>query len=312
MSELETKSSVRQPFDDVDTRIDIKDANEKGDLESHCPANALNQRVIGDSLTESDDALRIGDQEKKQNRKDGSNIQGYLFIYLCSLEDPELCKLSGGILSNFLTLISNLAKQEWHTFYDYNLGVLFAILTTYCHSFLENQDKALEKIFLITNLAVELPSAVFDQLSSVHKPQYALISMIMSFTVMLISIIDLARMGRRERVKWMRRGKIIPWFYSPYPIYKPLGTFADIVGLISKESSSKSALRRLKTAHPSRRGLQPPDYPSPSYETPLLFQDKNYYRDLSEIAEQAKRRAEVARLRELHTLKGHVESVVRT
>ncbi|OVA00927.1 Cation-transporting P-type ATPase [Macleaya cordata] len=51
-------------------------------------------------------------------------------------------------------------------------------------------------------------------------------------------------------------------------------------------------------------GLQPP-------ETTNLFADKNSYRELSEIAEQAKRRAEVARLRELHTLKGHVESVVK-
>ncbi|KAK4277086.1 hypothetical protein QN277_015138 [Acacia crassicarpa] len=51
-------------------------------------------------------------------------------------------------------------------------------------------------------------------------------------------------------------------------------------------------------------GLQPP-------ETGNLFNDKNSYRELSEIAEQAKRRAEVARLRELHTLKGHVESVVK-
>ncbi|XP_018674765.2 plasma membrane ATPase 4-like [Musa acuminata AAA Group] len=52
-------------------------------------------------------------------------------------------------------------------------------------------------------------------------------------------------------------------------------------------------------------GLQlPPD-------TSGLFDDNNNYRELSEIAEQAKRRAEVARLRELHTLKGHVESVVK-
>ncbi|ONK70558.1 uncharacterized protein A4U43_C05F34950 [Asparagus officinalis] len=51
-------------------------------------------------------------------------------------------------------------------------------------------------------------------------------------------------------------------------------------------------------------GLQPP-------ETNNLFSDKNSYRELSEIAEQAKKRAEVARLRELHTLKGHVESVVK-
>ncbi|KAL3747878.1 hypothetical protein ACJRO7_016660 [Eucalyptus globulus] len=42
-----------------------------------------------------------------------------------------------------------------------------------------------------------------------------------------------------------------------------------------------------------------------------LFNDKSSYRELSEIAEQARRRAEVARLTELHTLKGHVDSVVK-
>ncbi|KAJ0090341.1 hypothetical protein Patl1_14228 [Pistacia atlantica] len=51
-------------------------------------------------------------------------------------------------------------------------------------------------------------------------------------------------------------------------------------------------------------GLHPP-------EPTNLFPEKGNYRELSEIAEQAKRRAEVARLRELHTLKGHVESVVK-
>ncbi|XP_011084027.1 ATPase 8, plasma membrane-type-like isoform X2 [Sesamum indicum] len=45
-------------------------------------------------------------------------------------------------------------------------------------------------------------------------------------------------------------------------------------------------------------------------ETSGAYND-NSYKELSEIAEQAKRRAEVARLRELHTLKGHVESVVK-
>ncbi|XP_065008922.1 plasma membrane ATPase-like [Musa acuminata AAA Group] len=51
-------------------------------------------------------------------------------------------------------------------------------------------------------------------------------------------------------------------------------------------------------------GLQVPD-------TSALFNDNNSYRELSEIADQAMRRAEVARLRELNTLKGHVESVVK-
>ncbi|XP_019168743.1 PREDICTED: plasma membrane ATPase 4-like [Ipomoea nil] len=50
---------------------------------------------------------------------------------------------------------------------------------------------------------------------------------------------------------------------------------------------------------------------NPSDNTSQLFNDNNSYRELSEIAEQARRRAEVARLRELHTLKGHVESVVK-
>nr|AAK31799.2 plasma membrane H+ ATPase [Lilium longiflorum] len=58
------------------------------------------------------------------------------------------------------------------------------------------------------------------------------------------------------------------------------------------------------TAQRTLHGLQTAD-------TSNLFNDKNNYRELSEIAEQAKRRAEVARLRELHTLKGHVESVVK-
>ncbi|CAA7057925.1 unnamed protein product [Microthlaspi erraticum] len=49
-------------------------------------------------------------------------------------------------------------------------------------------------------------------------------------------------------------------------------------------------------------GLKPPE---------SMFEDKATYTELSEIAEQAKKRAEVARLREVHTLKGHVESVVK-
>ncbi|KAJ3695532.1 hypothetical protein LUZ60_000909 [Juncus effusus] len=40
-------------------------------------------------------------------------------------------------------------------------------------------------------------------------------------------------------------------------------------------------------------------------------QQQSTYEELSEIAEQAKRRAEIARMRELTTLKGHVESVAK-
>ncbi|KAK6924941.1 hypothetical protein RJ641_009267 [Dillenia turbinata] len=63
--------------------------------------------------------------------------------------------------------------------------------------------------------------------------------------------------------------------------------------------------RELKWAHAQRtlHGLQPPDT--------KMFNDRTSFTDLNQMAEEAKRRAEIARLRELHTLKGHVESVVR-
>ncbi|XP_054821846.1 ATPase 8, plasma membrane-type [Prosopis cineraria] len=52
-------------------------------------------------------------------------------------------------------------------------------------------------------------------------------------------------------------------------------------------------------AQRSLHGLDPPS------------SSKSSHCELSDLAEQAKKRAEIARLRELHTLKGHVESVVK-
>ncbi|XP_050228883.1 ATPase 11, plasma membrane-type-like [Mercurialis annua] len=42
-----------------------------------------------------------------------------------------------------------------------------------------------------------------------------------------------------------------------------------------------------------------------------VFSEKNTFREISVLAEEARRRAEIARLRELHTLKGRVESFAR-
>ncbi|KAF3792684.1 ATPase 4 plasma membrane-type [Nymphaea thermarum] len=62
--------------------------------------------------------------------------------------------------------------------------------------------------------------------------------------------------------------------------------------------------RELKWAHAQRtlHGLHPPDT--------KMFSERTGA-ELNQMAEEARRRAEIARLRELHTLKGHVESVVR-
>ncbi|CAO2816252.1 unnamed protein product [Amaranthus hypochondriacus] len=63
--------------------------------------------------------------------------------------------------------------------------------------------------------------------------------------------------------------------------------------------------RELKWAHAQRtlHGLHPPET--------KMFTDRSHVSELNQMAEEAKRRAEIARLRELHTLKGHVESVIK-
>eukprot|EP00249_Psilotum_nudum_P023376 c28851_g1_i1 orf=738-3596(+) len=63
--------------------------------------------------------------------------------------------------------------------------------------------------------------------------------------------------------------------------------------------------REVKWVHAQRtlHGLHPKET--------KMFADRGSFKELNDMAEQAKRRAEIARLRELHTLKGHVESVVK-
>ncbi|XP_066371382.1 plasma membrane ATPase 1-like isoform X1 [Miscanthus floridulus] len=102
-------------------------------------------------------------------------------------------------------------------------------------------------------------------------------------------------------------------FYFPLDILKFLIRYAlsgkawDLVieqriAFTRKKNFGKEE-RALKWAHAQRtlHGLQPPDA--------KLFPER--VNELNQMAEEAKRRAEIARLRELHTLKGHVESVVK-
>ncbi|KAL5789564.1 hypothetical protein ACOSQ2_004452 [Xanthoceras sorbifolium] len=88
-----------------------------------------------------------------------------------------------------------------------------------------------ERIFVVINFILEVPSAIFNQVSSVNKAEYALISMLMSFTAMLICIIELVYKGGVERVGWRWREKI-PWFYYPSPSNRPFGGVTDIIGLL--------------------------------------------------------------------------------
>ncbi|KAJ6812010.1 ATPase 11, plasma membrane-type-like [Iris pallida] len=104
-------------------------------------------------------------------------------------------------------------------------------------------------------------------------------------------------------------------FYFPLDVIKFLIRYAlsgrawDLVFeqriAFTRQKDFGKEARELKWAHAQRtlHGLQPPDT--------KMFRDRTTFTDLNQMAEEAKRRAEIARLRELHTLKGHVESVVR-
>ncbi|KAJ4717250.1 Serine/threonine-protein kinase PBS1 [Melia azedarach] len=88
----------------------------------------------------------------------------------------------------------------------------------------------LEKIAAITNIVLEILSAVFDQLSSTHKPRYALVSMLLSFAALLICSTELVYKVRKERVTW--KWSRLPWLYHPSQTPKPFGNFKDLIGLV--------------------------------------------------------------------------------
>lgn len=157
--------------------------------------------------------------------------------------------------------------------------------------------------------------------SYVERPGLLLVSafVIAQLVATLIAVYANWGFARIEGTGWGWAGVI--WLYS-LVTYIPLDLLKFAIRYILSGKAWDNLLEN-KTAFTTKKdygkeereaqwaaaqrtlhGLQPP-------ESTNLFPEKSSYRELSEIAEQAKRRAEVARLRELHTLKGHVESVVK-
>ncbi|KAK9280746.1 hypothetical protein L1049_003634 [Liquidambar formosana] len=158
--------------------------------------------------------------------------------------------------------------------------------------------------------------------SFIERPGLLLVGafMVAQLVATLIAVYANWGFARIRGIGWGWAGVI--WIYS-IVFYFPLDVFKFAIRYALSGKAWDNMLQN-KTAFTSKkdygkgereaqwamaqrtlRGLHPPESSS------NLFNDKNGYRELSEIAEQAKRRAEVARLRELHTLKGHVESVVK-
>ncbi|XWS59464.1 hypothetical protein CRYUN_Cryun08bG0124200 [Craigia yunnanensis] len=124
--------------------------------------------------------------------------------------------------------------------------------------------KITEWIFLIINVLIELLSAAFDQLSSVDKPRYALIAMLMSLAAVITCIIELAYKAGMERVIWRWESKL-PWFYYSSPSHKRFGTFPEMIGLVC------AMLQTIISAVAYTFYLQHADYPLKVSFWPFVF-----------------------------------------
>ncbi|KAM0060202.1 putative P-type H(+)-exporting transporter [Helianthus debilis subsp. tardiflorus] len=158
--------------------------------------------------------------------------------------------------------------------------------------------------------------------SYVERPGLLLLTafLIAQLIATLIAVYANWDFARINGIGWGWAGVI--WLYSII-FYIPLDIFKFIIRYAMAGRAWDNLLQN-KTAFTSKKdygrgereaqwvqeqrtvhGLHPPEQPE------QFVNDKTSYRELSELAEQAKKRAEVARLRELHTIKGHVESVVK-
>ncbi|KAF5445762.1 hypothetical protein F2P56_034788 [Juglans regia] len=217
------------------------------------------------------------------------------------------------------------------------LGTYMAIMTVVFFHLAHDTD-FFSKTFGVRHIAnspEELNSAIYLQVSIisqalifvtrsrswsfVERPGFLLVAAFIAAQLVATAIAVYAQWGfaRIHGIGWGWAGVI--WIYSIIT-YIPLDILKFIIryGLAGKAwdnmLQNKTAFTTKKdygkgereaqwaTAQRTLHGLQRPEQ---------LFNDKSSYSELSEIAEQAKRRAEVSRLRELHTLKGHVDSVVK-
>lgn len=219
------------------------------------------------------------------------------------------------------------------------LGTYLALMTVVFFWIVHSSDFFSDKFGVrsIRNNHYELTSAVYLQVSIVSQAlifvtrsrswsfverpgSYLLIAFVLAQLIAtIIAVYANWEFASIHGIGWGWAGVI--WLYSII-FYIPLD-FLKFIIRYALSSKSWDNLLQNKTAFTSKKdygerermapwaadqrtihGLHPP-------EGSELFNDKSNYRELQDIAEHAKRRAEVARLRELHTLKGHVESVVK-
>ncbi|XP_064957248.1 plasma membrane ATPase-like [Musa acuminata AAA Group] len=223
---------------------------------------------------------------------------------------------TGIVFGSYLALMTVIffwAMKDTHFFSD-----IFKV-----RSLKDSEDEMMAALYLQVSIVSQALIFVTRSRSwcFVERPGLLLVSafIIAQLVATVIAVYADWGFARIKGIGWRWAGVI--WIYS-IVFFFPLDWFKFAIRYILSGKAWDNLLQN-KTAFTTKKdygkeereaqwamaqrtlhGLQPP-------ETTNLFSDKSSYRELSEIAEQAKRRAEIARLRELHTLKGHVESVVK-
>ncbi|CAI0417876.1 unnamed protein product [Linum tenue] len=156
-------------------------------------------------------------------------------------------------------------------------------------SFVERPGMLLMIAFIIAQLIATAISALANWgFAGIHSIGWKWTAVIWVYNIVTYMLLDLIKFAVRYCLSGRAWGLV-------YNQRTALTTQKDF----GREAREAAWATEQRTLH----GLQSAD------SRPI--HDKSSYREISMVAEEAKRRAEIARLRELHTLKGKVESFVK-
>ncbi|KAK2654360.1 hypothetical protein Ddye_014216 [Dipteronia dyeriana] len=98
----------------------------------------------------------------------------------------------------------------------------------------KKKNMSMSMMFVITNVVLELLSAVLDQVSSMNKLHWALFGMLISFAAMFTCIFELVFEARKRKLIWKWKDSLsVPWcYFGDQRVHKPFGSFKNLVGLV--------------------------------------------------------------------------------
>ncbi|KAJ4712684.1 Plasma membrane ATPase [Melia azedarach] len=156
-------------------------------------------------------------------------------------------------------------------------------------SFRERPGLLLVGAFIIAQLVATLISALAtSDFAGIHKIDWGWTGVIWLYNIIIYMLLDPIKFA----VRYALSGRAWSLVYNQRTAFSTQKDFG-------KEAREAAWAAEQRTLH----GLQ-------STET-KVFPEKHTFRDINIMAEEARRRAEIARLRELHTLKGKVESFAK-